>query len=73
MEEQRLENYLSMPERDLKMNADETYITYISFPIYQIHTADPMIFCVHISAPYSCIGDKALGRIVCHSGRISIQ
>ena len=26
-----------------------------------------MLFCVHTGAPHSCIGDKALERIVCHS------
>ena len=73
MEEQRLENYLSMPEPDLTMNEDEITMTYISFPIYQIHTVNPMLFCVDTGAPYSCIGDKALERIVRHSGRRSIH
>ena len=69
MEEQRMENYLSMPELDLKMSEDETIKTYISLPIFQIHKLDPLLFCIVISALHSCIGDKALERIVCHSAR----
>ena len=68
MEEQRLENYLSMRELDLSMYEDKTTVTYISFPIYQFHTVDHMVFYFDIGAPYSCIRDKALERIFCHSG-----
>ena len=46
MGEQRLENYLSMPEHDLTIYEDETTISYISFPIYQVNTIDTMLFCV---------------------------
>ena len=28
-----------------------------------------MLFCIDTDAPYSCIGDKLLERIVCHFGR----
>ena len=44
MEELRLENYMSMPEHDLKTYEYETIITYVSFPIYQVHKIDPMLF-----------------------------
>ena len=73
MEEQRLENYLSIPEHEQMMNEDERTMTYISFSIYHIHTVDPILFCVDTGATYSCIGDKALERIVRHSGRRSIS
>ena len=56
-----------MPELSLTMNEEEKFIPYASFPIYEIHTVEPIIFCVDTGAPYSCIGDKALGRIVRHS------
>ena len=69
MEEQRLENYLSMPELDLMMYEDETTITYISFLIYQVQTINPMLFCVDTGAPHSCIVNKALERIFRHSER----
>ena len=72
MEEQKHKNCLSMPEHDLTMNEDEKTITYISFPIYQVHTVDPIIFCVDTDAPHSWIGYKALESIVRHSGRGSI-
>ena len=61
-----------MLEQVLNMYEEETIIIYISFPIYQVHTADPMLFCVNFGVPHSCNGDKALERIVRHSGRISI-
>ena len=44
MEEQRLDNYLNLAEYDLNMYEDETTITYISFPIYQVHKVDPIFF-----------------------------
>ena len=44
----------------------------MSISIYQDHTVGPMVFCVDTDAPCSCIGDKALERIVRHSGRKSI-
>ena len=69
MEEQILENYLSMPERDLAIYEDETTITHISFPIYQAHIVDPMLFCVDTSAPHFCVGDNALEGIIRHSER----
>ena len=72
MEEQRLENYLSMRELDLAMYEDETTINYISFPIYQVHTVDPILFCVDTGASHSCIVDKALEKIFRHSERRSI-
>ena len=71
MEEHRLENYLRMPELDLAMNEDEATITYISFPMYQIRTVDPMLFCVDTGAPNYCISEKALERIFRFSGRRS--
>ena len=58
-----------MPEQDLTMYEDETTITYISLPIYQVHKVDPVLFCVDTGATYSCIRDKALEKIVRHSGR----
>ena len=61
-----------MPELDLTMNEDETSITYIFFPMYQIHTVEPMLFCVNTGAPDSCVGDKAFERIARHSGLRSI-
>ena len=46
MEEQRLDNYLSMPERDLTMYEYETIITYIAFTIYQgPHSRPHVILC----------------------------
>ena len=63
MEEQRLEYYLSMPEVDLTMYEGDTTITPITFPIYQVHTVDSLLFCVDTGAPHSRIGDKALERI----------
>ena len=54
------------------MYEDTTTITYMSFPIYQVHTVDPMLFCVDTDAPHSCIGDKELEKIVRHSGGRSI-
>ena len=44
----------------------------MSFPIYQVNTAEPMLFCVNIGAPHSCIGNKVLENIIRHSGRKSI-
>ena len=73
MEEERLENYLSIPELYLKMYEAETTITYQSFSMYQVHTVDLMIFCVNICAPYYCIEDRARERIVCHSKGRSIR
>ena len=72
MEEQKLEKYLSIPELDLIMYENETTITYMSFPIHQVHTDDPMILRVYTSAPYPCIEDNVLERTVCHSGCRSI-
>ena len=69
MVEQKLESLLSMPEHDLKMNEEETTITYISFPIYQAHIIGPILFYVDTGAPHSCIREKALKTIVHHSGR----
>ena len=63
----RLKNYLTVPQIDLKMYEDVTTITYKSFPIYQVHTVDPMLICVDTGALHSCIGDKAIERIVLHS------
>ena len=60
-----------MSEHDL-MYEDEIIITYISFPIYQVLTVDPMLFCVNTGVPHFCIGDKAFGNIFRHSGRRSI-
>ena len=54
------------------MYEEETILTHISFPVYQVHTVDSMLFCVDTDASHSCIGDKTLERIVCHSGRVSI-
>ena len=42
MEEQRIENYLRMPELDLKMYENKKIITYLSFAIHQVHTVDLM-------------------------------
>ena len=61
-----------MPERDLKVHENETTITYISFPVYQAHIVDPILFCVDTGVPHSCIEDKALERIVRYSVRRSI-
>ena len=72
MEKQRLEDFLNMPEYDLIAYENETTITHISFSIYQVHSVDPMLFCVDTSAPHSFIGDKALERIFRHSGRKSV-
>ena len=72
MEEQRFENYLSMPELDLTMYEDETTINYISVPLYQVHTVDSMLFGNDIGGSHTCIGDKELERIVRHSRRRSI-
>ena len=68
----KLENYLSIFELELTVYEDVTAKTYISFLIYQDQTVDPMLFCADIGAPHSCIGDKELERIVCHSVRRSI-
>ena len=62
MEEQRLENYLRMPENNLKMYIDETTITYILFQIYQVHKVDHMLFCADTGSTHSCIGDKAVEK-----------
>ena len=56
-----------MPELSQRLNEDETSITYISSPIYEIHTVEPKLFCLDTGAPYSCIGDKERGRIFRHS------
>ena len=71
MDEQRPENYLSVPEHGLTTYEDEKTIIHVSFPIYQVHTVDPMLFCVDIGAPHSYIRDEALERIISHSGRRS--
>ena len=63
---------MSIPELDLKMYEYEITINYISFPIHQVRTVDPMLLCVDIGASYPCIGDEALKRIVRHSGYRSI-
>ena len=57
----------------MTMYNDETKITNISFPIFQVHTIDHMLFCVDTSAFHFCIGDKPLERITRHYGRISIS
>ena len=72
MEEQRLENYLNVSEHDLAMFEDKTTLPYISFPKYQVHTVEPILFCVDIGTSHSCNGDKILERIARHSGRRSI-
>ena len=61
-----------MTEQDLKTYEDETTITYISFPIYQAHKIDSILFCVYSGAPQICIGNKKLERTVRHSGGKSI-
>ena len=58
-----------MPEQNLAANEEESTITYISIPIYQIHVVNPVIFCVDTEAPYSYIGNKALERIFRQSRR----
>ena len=68
MEVQRSESCLGMADYELTTYGDETTITYISLPICQVYTVNPMVFCVDPEHP-SCIGDKAFERIVCHSGR----
>ena len=73
MEEKRLNNYLSMSEHDLTMYLDETSISYTSVPIGQVQTVDPLVFYGDIGAPHSCIGDKALERIIRHSRCRSIS
>ena len=72
MKEQRLENNLSMPEHDLTMYEDETTTIFTSFPICQVQTVDTKSFCVDTGASNSCVGDKALEKIVLYSGRRSI-
>ena len=47
MEERRLENYLSVPELDMKTYENKTIITYRSLPIYRAHTVNTMVFCVN--------------------------
>ena len=63
MEEQRLENVLSMPKRDLTMYEDKTTITYIALPIYQVHTFEPMLLCVDTGASHSRIGTRSLKEL----------
>ena len=68
MEEQRLENYLRMPEHDLITYKDDIFITCISIPILQAHAINLMRFCVDTGAPHSFIRNKELERAVRHSG-----
>ena len=72
MEQKRIDNNLNILELDLTMYEDKTSITYMLFPTYQVHTVDLMLLCVDTGASHSCIGDKALERIVSHSGCRSI-
>ena len=61
-----------MPEHDLTMYEYETTIAYISFMIYKVHTVDPILFSVDTCASHSCIGEKALEKIVRQNGRTCI-
>ena len=62
-----------MLEHDLTMYEDETTRTYISFPIYQVHTVYSMLFCVDAGVSHSRVGDKALERIFLQYGRRSMS
>ena len=53
MEELRHKNYWNMLEHDLKMYEDETTITFILFPIYQVRIVDTMLFFIDISVPHT--------------------
>ena len=55
-----------------QMYGDKTTISHRSLPIYIVYTIDPMLFCVDSGAPYSCIREKALEKIVRHFGSRSI-
>ena len=70
MKEQRHENCFSMPEDDLTMYGDEKTLAFISFPIYQAHTINPLVLCVDTGVRNSYIGNNALERISLHSGVI---
>ena len=72
MEEQRLETYLNMSDNEATVYDDEKPITDISIPIYKFRAVNLMLLCVDIGAQYSCIGNKALERIVQLSGRKSV-
>ena len=73
MEGQRLEACLDTSDQDSTSYDKERTLTFISIPIYQIHTRDPMLFYVDIGAPISCIGNLALKKIVHSAGRSSIS
>ena len=69
MEMQRLDNYLSIHEHDLTTYDDETAITYILFPIHEVHIINSLVYCVDTGALYSCFRNKARERVVGHSVR----
>ena len=52
-------NHEILDEYDKEIN-----MKFISFLAYQVHTMDPMLFCVDTEAPISYIGDKSQKRIV---------
>ena len=61
-----------MSDQDATLYEQERTLTFISTPIYRVHTLRPMLFCADTGAPISSIGNQALKRIVHSAGRNSI-